>query len=81
MTPSMGARIIAYGFIGAFAIGSLVLLAVAVGSTVQRAGPGGRSCAGTGESAARDPQQGFLPHLPGTCNSNRLRALQVFAMR
>ncbi len=35
--PSMGARIIAYGFIGAFAIGSLVLLAIAVGSTVQRA--------------------------------------------
>jgi hypothetical protein len=33
----MGARIIAYGFIGAFAIGSLVLLAIAVGSTVQRA--------------------------------------------
>src|SRR5260370_14524035 len=37
MMPSMGARIIAYGFIGAFAIGSLVLLAIAVGSTVQRA--------------------------------------------
>jgi hypothetical protein len=37
MLPSMGARIFAYGFIGAFAIGSLVLLAVAVGSTVQRA--------------------------------------------
>ncbi len=33
----MGARIIAYGLIGAFAIGSLVLLAIAVGSTVQRA--------------------------------------------
>ena len=33
----MGARIFAYGFIGAFAIGSLVLLAIAVGSTVQRA--------------------------------------------
>src|SRR5580704_3859406 len=37
MMPSMGARIIVYGFIGAFAIGSLVLLAIAVGSTVQRA--------------------------------------------
>jgi Protein of unknown function (DUF3592) len=37
MLPSMGARIFAYGFIGAFTIGSLVLLAVAVGSTVQRA--------------------------------------------
>ena len=35
--PYMGARIFAYGFIGAFAIGSLVLLAIAVGSTVQRA--------------------------------------------
>ena len=33
----MGARIFAYGFIGAFGIGSLVLLAIAVGSTVQRA--------------------------------------------
>ena len=33
----MGARIIAYGFLGVFAIGSLVLLAIAVGSTVQRA--------------------------------------------
>jgi hypothetical protein len=37
MMPYMGARIFAYGFIGAFAIGSLVLLAIAVGSTVQRA--------------------------------------------
>jgi hypothetical protein len=37
MMPSLGARIFAYGFIGAFAIGSLVLLAIAVGSTVQRA--------------------------------------------
>jgi hypothetical protein len=36
MLPSMGARIFAYGFIGAFAIGSLVLLAIAVASTVQR---------------------------------------------
>lgn len=35
--PSLGARIIAYGFIAAFAIGSLVLLAIAVGSTAQRA--------------------------------------------
>ena len=33
----MVARIIAYGFLGAFAIGSLVMLAIAVGSTVQRA--------------------------------------------
>jgi hypothetical protein len=33
----MGARIFAYGFIGAFLIGALVLLAIAVGSTVQRA--------------------------------------------
>ena len=33
----MGARIFAYGFIGAFTIGSLVLLSIAVGSTVQRA--------------------------------------------
>lgn len=37
MMPSLGARIVAYGFIGAFAVGSLVLLTVAVGSTVQRA--------------------------------------------
>src|ERR1700691_3281949 len=37
MMPPMVARIIAYGFLGAFAIGSLVLLAIAVGSTVQRA--------------------------------------------
>jgi Protein of unknown function (DUF3592) len=33
----MGGRIFAYGFIGAFAIGSLVLLSIAVFSTVQRA--------------------------------------------
>jgi hypothetical protein len=33
----MVARIFAYGFIGAFAIGTLVLLAIAIGSTVQRA--------------------------------------------
>lgn len=33
----MGARIFAYCFIGAFAIGSLLLLAIAVGSTAQRA--------------------------------------------
>jgi hypothetical protein len=37
MMPSMGARILAYGFIGAFAIGSLVLLCIAAFSTVQRA--------------------------------------------
>ncbi len=37
MMPSLGARIVAYGFIGAFAIASLTLLAIAVGSTVQRA--------------------------------------------
>jgi hypothetical protein len=37
MMPSMGARIVVYCFIGAFAIGSLVLLAIAAGSTVQRA--------------------------------------------
>ncbi len=35
--PSLGARIIACGFLGAFALASLVLLAIAVGSTVQRA--------------------------------------------
>lgn len=35
--PSMGARIFAYGFVGAFTIASLVLLAIFVGSTVQRA--------------------------------------------
>src|ERR1700683_5414549 len=35
--PSMGARIFAYGFIGVFAIGSLVLLCIAVFSTMQRA--------------------------------------------
>jgi hypothetical protein len=34
---SMGARIFAYCFIGVFAIGSLLLLAIAVGSTAQRA--------------------------------------------
>ncbi len=34
--PSMGARIIAYGFLGAFTIASLVLLAIFVGSTAQR---------------------------------------------
>jgi uncharacterized protein DUF3592 len=34
---SMGARIFAYCFIGAFAIGSLLLLAIAAGSTAQRA--------------------------------------------
>ena len=33
----MVARIFAYGFIGAFLIGTLVLLAIAIGSTVQRA--------------------------------------------
>ena len=33
----MVARIFVYGFIGAFAIGSLLLLAIAIGSTVQRA--------------------------------------------
>jgi Protein of unknown function (DUF3592) len=33
----MGARIFAYSFVGAFAIGSLVLLAISVGSAVQRA--------------------------------------------
>jgi hypothetical protein len=37
MMPSIGARIFVYGFIGAFAIGSLVLLSIAVLSTVQRA--------------------------------------------
>jgi hypothetical protein len=37
MMPSIGARIFAYGFIGAFAIGSAVLLSIAVFSTVQRA--------------------------------------------
>jgi hypothetical protein len=36
MMPSMGARIFAYGFLGAFAIGSLVLLSIAAFSTVQR---------------------------------------------
>ena len=37
-TPaSMVARIFAYGFIGAFFIGTRVLLAIAIGSTVQRA--------------------------------------------
>jgi hypothetical protein len=35
--PSMGARIVAYGFVGAFAIASLVLLAIFVCATVQRA--------------------------------------------
>src|SRR5579859_6712580 len=35
--PSVGARIIAYGILGAFSIGSLVLLSIAVGATVQRA--------------------------------------------
>jgi hypothetical protein len=35
--PSIGARIVAYGFIGAFAVGSLVLLTIAIGSTLQRA--------------------------------------------
>ena len=34
--PSMGARIVAYGFIGAFTIASLVPLVISVGSTVQR---------------------------------------------
>jgi uncharacterized protein DUF3592 len=35
--PSLGTRIVAYGFVGAFAVGSLVLLAIAIGSTAQRA--------------------------------------------
>jgi hypothetical protein len=35
--PSLGARFVAYGFIGAFAVGSLVLLTIALGSTLQRA--------------------------------------------
>lgn len=37
MMPSIGARIVAYGFVGAFAVGSLVLLTIAFGSTMQRA--------------------------------------------
>jgi len=35
--PSLGTRIVVYGFVGAFAVGSLVLLAIAIGSTAQRA--------------------------------------------
>jgi hypothetical protein len=37
MMPSIGARIVVYGFVGGFAVASLVLLTIAVGSTVQRA--------------------------------------------
>ena len=37
MMPSIGARIVVYGFVGAFAVGSLVLLTIAIGSTMQRA--------------------------------------------
>jgi uncharacterized protein DUF3592 len=35
--PSLGARLLVYSFIGAFAIASLILLAIAVSSTAQRA--------------------------------------------
>src|ERR1700678_4510190 len=37
MMPPIGARIVVYGFVGAFALGSLVLLTIAIGSTMQRA--------------------------------------------
>src|SRR5580658_9111496 len=37
MMPSMGARILAYGFIGAFAIASLGLLSISLFSALQRA--------------------------------------------
>jgi len=37
MMPSIGARIVVYGFVGAFAVVSMVLLTIAIGSTMQRA--------------------------------------------